>query len=132
MRNLIRSPLTWLLVAEFVMLGALGIVIWNIVATASRPVIASSGPQAPDAAVDASSPLPALTAAVNNNPQRGPRPGLNVDGAFWRERMAQLNVDQVALERLEWRIVHGAMDASKRYVETVVLPAVRSAEGGGG
>jgi len=131
MRNLIRSPLTWLLVAEVVMLGAVGIAIWNFVATASRPVLASPDLQAPDGVGDTSSPLPAL-AAVRSNPLRGPRPGLNVDSAFWRERLAQLNVDQVALERLEWRIVHGAMDAAVRYVETVVLPAVRSAEGGGG
>ena len=131
MRNLIRSPLTWLLVAEVVMLGAVGIAIWNFVATASRPVLASPDLQAPDGVGDTSSPLPAL-AAVRSNPLRGPRPGLNVDSAFWRERLAQLNVDQVALERLEWRIVHGAMDAAMRYVETVVLPAVRSAEGGPG
>lgn len=131
MRNLIRSPLTWLLVAEVVMLGALGIAIWNFVATAGRPVMASPDLQAPDVVGDASSPLPALT-AVRSIPLRGPRPGLNVDSAFWRERLAQLNVDQVALERLEWRIVHGAMDAATRYVETVVLPAVRSAEGGPG
>lgn len=131
MRNLIRSPLTWLLVAEVVMLGALGIAIWNFVSTSSRPVMASPDLQAPDVVGDAGSALPAL-AAVRGHPPRGPLPGLNLDSAFWRERLAQLNVDQVALERLEWRIVHGAMDAAERYVETVVLPAVRSAEGGGG
>jgi hypothetical protein len=131
MRTLIRSPLTWLLVAEVVMLGALGVAIWNFVASANRPVLASPDPQAPDVAADTSSPLPAL-ADVRSNPLRGPRPGLNVDSAFWRERLGRLNLDQVALERLEWRIVHSAMDTAERYVETVVLPAVRSAEGGGG
>ena len=60
--------------------------------------------------------------------QRGPLPGLNVDPGFWRERLAQLNGDQVDLEQLEWRIVHSAEDAAKLYLETVVLPAIQRAE----
>lgn len=131
MRNLLRSPLTWLVAAEIVVVGALGILIWNFVQSATRPVLASPVLQAPDAAGDVGSPLPALT-AVRNSSQRGPRPGLNLDSAFWRGRLALLNSEQVYLQQLEWRIVHDAMDAANRYVETVVLPAVRRAEGGGG
>ena len=59
---------------------------------------------------------------------------LNLDSAFWRDRLQQLNRDQVIFERLEWRIVHNAMDAARRYLETVVLPAIEEAEkvrGGG-
>ena len=37
-------------------------------------------------------------------------------------------VVQVVLAQLEWRLVHGAMETMKRYIETVVLPAVRRAE----
>ncbi|TMC52726.1 MAG: hypothetical protein E6J20_11115 [Chloroflexi bacterium] len=131
MRNLLRSPLAWLVVAEVVIVGTLGIVIWNVVQNATRPVLASPTLQAPDVVGDASPSLPAI-AAINNSSQRGPRPGLNLDSAFWRQRLAQLNSDQVFLEQLEWRIVHNAMDAANRYVETVVLPAVRRAEGAGG
>jgi hypothetical protein len=59
-------------------------------------------------------------------------PGLNVDTAFWRLRLIQLNRDEAAFERLEWRIVHNAMDTIQRYMETVVLPSVERAERGGG
>ena len=65
---------------------------------------------------------------------RGPLPGLNLDSAFWRDRLQQLNRDQVIFERLEWRIIHNAMDAARSYIETVVLPAITEAEkvrGGG-
>src|SRR5258708_36757644 len=104
MRNLIRTPLTWLLVAEVVMLGAVGIAIWNFVATASRPVLASPDLQAPEVVGATSSPLPAL-AAVRTNPLRGPRPGLNVDSAFWRERLAPPDADPVRLAPPGCRVV---------------------------
>ena len=131
MRNFLRSPLAWLVAADVIVVGTLGIVIWNVVENAGRPVLASPEVQAPDVVGDAGSPLPAV-AEIHPSSQRGPRPGLNLDSAFWRQRLAQLNSDQVLLEQLEWRIVHNAMDAANRYVETVVLPAVRRAEGGGG
>lgn len=130
MRKWIGSPLTWFVIAEVLVVGALGIVVWHVIQSATRPVLASPALQAPDVVGDPSPPPPDLT-AIRNSSQRGPRPGLNLDSAFWRQRLAQLNRDQVYLEQLEWRIVHNAMDVANRYVETVVLPAVRHAEGGG-
>ena len=53
---------------------------------------------------------------------------LNLSSAFWRLRLGRLNQDQVFFEQLEWRIVHDAMDAAQRYVETVVLPSIARAE----
>src|SRR5438552_3622143 len=120
MRNFLRSPLAWLVAAEVIVIGTLGIVIWNVVQNAGRPVLASPEVQAPAVVGDAGSPLPAV-AEIHPSSQRGPRPGLNLDSAFWRQRLAQLNSDQVLLEQLEWRIVHNAMDAANRYVETVAL-----------
>ncbi len=55
-------------------------------------------------------------------------PGLNLSSAFWRARLGQLNRDQVFFEQLEWRIIHSAMDAVNRYLETVVLPSIAGAE----
>jgi hypothetical protein len=130
MRKWIGSPLTWFVIAEVLVVAALGVVVWHVTQSATQPVLASPALQAPDVGGDPSPPLPDLT-AIRNSSQRGPRPGLNLDSAFWRERLAQLNRDQVYLEQLEWRIVHNAMDVANRYVETVVLPAVRRAEGGG-
>jgi hypothetical protein len=63
--------------------------------------------------------------------QHGPLPGLNIDSLFWALRLRQLNREQEYFEQLEWRIVHTATEALKRYVETVVLPSVTKAEHAG-
>jgi hypothetical protein len=56
-------------------------------------------------------------------------PGLNVDSRFWRARLAELNQGESSFEQLEWRIVHAAMDTARRYVKSVVMPALARAEG---
>jgi hypothetical protein len=131
MRKLIRSPLVWMLAAEVAVVGALVVVAWNVVVSATRPVAASPALALPDASADAGTPLPELP-ILSPQRQLGPLPGLNLDSSFWRERLAQLNRDQVDLEQLEWHIVHSAEGAAKHYVETVVLPAIQRAEGKGG
>jgi hypothetical protein len=55
-------------------------------------------------------------------------PGLNIDPGFWKLRLAELNGGERTFEQLEWRIVHSAMDAARRYVKSVVLPALAQAE----
>jgi len=129
MRNFLRSPLTWMVVAELVVVGALVVVAWTAFTAASRPALASPTNQLPDSPSDSSAlpDLPVLTPGA-----RGPLPGLNLDSRFWRTRLAELNRDQALLAQVEWRIVHSAMDAMKRYLETVVLPAVQRAEKSGG
>jgi len=129
MRNFLRSPLTWMVVAEFVVVGVLVVVAWTAVTAATRPALASPINQLPDSPSDPSAlpDLPVLTPGA-----RGPLPGLNLDSRFWRTRLAELNRDQALLAQLEWRIVHSAMDAMERYLETVVLPAVQRAEKSGG
>jgi hypothetical protein len=129
MRNFLRSPLTWMVVAEFVVVGALVVVAWTAVTAASRPALASPNNQLSGSPSDSSAlpDLPVLTPGA-----RGPLPGLNLESRFWRTRLAELNRDQALLAQLEWRIVHSAMDAMKRYLETVVLPAVQRAEKSGG
>lgn len=130
MRNVLRSPLTWMIVLEFVVVGALVALAWTMVASASRPALASpavGGPEPTDDATPALPDLPLLSPGTH-----GPVPGLNLDSRFWRSRLAQLNRDEALLVQLEWRIVHSAMDAIQRYVETVVLPAIRHAEHAGG
>src|SRR5205823_13346558 len=99
---------------------------WSVVANASRPVVVSPSIALPGTSTDESAALPDLPDA--SPATRGPVPGLNMNSAFWRARLAQLNREQVVLAQLEWRLVHGAMETMKRYIETVVLPAVRRAE----
>jgi len=127
MRNLIRQPLTWMVVAECVVVALLLIVVWNVVASAASQHPAAAPIQAADApaAVDTPS-LPDLTAVGPPRPVQ--LPGLNLDTGFWRLRLSQLNRDQVFFEQLEWRILHNAMDAAQAYLETVVLPSITHAE----
>ena len=129
MRNLIRSPLTWLVAAEFVVIGALVAVAWNVIASADRPAPRAVA-DAPLATDDPSPDIPEM-AQIDAPPGRGRVPGLAVDPNFWRDRLAQLNGDQAFLEQLEWQVIHSAQDAAERYVETVVLPAIRRAEQAG-
>lgn len=130
MRNLIRNPLTWMVIAEIVLVTALVLMAWNAIAAvvarpaAAAPLFAVAGP-----ALD-QSPLPDLP-AITKPASTAPRPGLNVDPVFWLTRLRALDLDQVAFEQLEWRIVHAATDAAQRYLETVVLPSVSAAERGG-
>jgi hypothetical protein len=128
MRNLIRNPLTWMVVAELVVVTALVALAWSAIAQPARPAVASSaldggGPVGQDAA----SPIPSLPGVGKPGSNPAP-PGLNVDPAFWLNRLQGLNRDQVYFEQLEWRLVHTAMDAARRYLETVVLPSVQRAE----
>jgi hypothetical protein len=131
MRNLIRQPLTWMVIAECVVVALLLVLVWSLVASADAHGGASQIQAAVPLAQDSTSAQPELP----EQPRPAARvqlPGLNFDPGFWRGRLAQLNREQVGLEQLEWRIVHGAMDAAQRYVETVVLPAIVRAERGGG
>jgi hypothetical protein len=128
MRNLIRNPLTWMVVAELVVVTALVALAWTAIAQPARPAVASSALDAGGPVTqDAASPIPSLPGVGKPGSNPAP-PGLNVDPAFWLNRLQGLNRDQVYFEQLEWRLVHTAMDAARRYLETVVLPSVQRAE----
>jgi hypothetical protein len=127
MRNLLRQPLAWMVIAECVVVAMLIVVVWNVVATAAAQRSGTGPVQAIDAPASTETPsLPDLTAAEPAAPVQ--LPGLNLDAGFWRLRLNQLNRDQVFFEQLEWRILHNAMDAAQGYLETVVFPSVTRAE----
>lgn len=127
MRNVLRAPLTWMVIAEFAVVASLIVLAWNAVAHAASPaavvhaVAPADGP--PDAA---SSPLPMLPEL--SRPAGGPFPGLNVDSGFWHARLVELNQEQVYFEQLEWRIVHSGLLAAERYIQGVVVPSLERAE----
>lgn len=127
MRKLLRQPLTWMVIAECVVVTLLIIVVWNVVAAAAVQRPGGAPVQAADAPAATATPLvPELAAAGPATPIQ--LPGLNLDARFWRLRLNQLNRDQVFFEQLEWRILHNAMDAAQGYLETVVLPSITRAE----
>jgi|ERR1700674_207232 len=128
MRNLLRKPLTWMVIAECVVVALLIVVVWNVVATAAGQRPGAAAAQAIDSpAAPSGSPLPEVTVAAGSARQ-AQLPGLNIDAGFWRSRLNQLNREQVFFEQLEWRIVRNAMDAAQAYLETVVLPSITRAE----
>ena len=128
MRNLLRKPLTWMVIGECAVVAALFILAWHLIAGVPAtdfslpPPVASPLPQAGDASG------PVASRVKSPPKQRQLLPGLNVDAGFWRIRLAELNQGQAEFEMLEWRLVHSAMDAAHRYVESVVLPSIARAE----
>jgi hypothetical protein len=127
MRNLLRQPLTWMVIAECIVVALLIVVVWNVVASAATQHAAAPA-QAIDApAIASPSPLPDL-AAAEGQAKPAQLPGLSLDARFWQLRLGQLNRDQVFFEQLEWRVVKSAMDAAQGYLETVVLPSITRAE----
>ena len=132
MRNLLRQPLTWMVVAEFVVVATLMLLAWSMVASAASQHPSTGQIQAAESpAAGSTSPTPELT-DVPRPTTRPQLPGLNLDAGFWRIRLDQLNRDQVSVEQLEWHIVHSAMDTAQHYLETVVLPSITRAERAGG
>src|ERR1700675_49823 len=128
MRKLLRQPLTWMVIAECVVVSLLIVVVWNVVAAAAVQHAAAARAQAVDSPATASdSPLPDVTVGAGQARQVQ-LPGLNIDAGFWRSRLNQLNRDQVFFEQLEWRITRNAMDAAQGYLDTVVLPSITRAE----
>ena len=127
MRNLIRQPLTWMVAAEVIVVLVLMLVLWSLVASAASQRSPASLLPAVASPVDASAP------PLPHPPLARPKaarqlPGLNLGPVFWRLRLDRLNREQVTFEQLEWRVVHAAMDALQRYLETVVLPSIVLAE----
>jgi hypothetical protein len=123
----IRNPLTWMVLAEMVVVSLLIAAAWNVIGTAAKPALASPNLQWPGTSSDPT-PLGAADLSGRKSDQRGPLPGLNLDSSFWQQRLRDLNRDQAYFERLEWRIVHAAMESLRRYLEAVVLPSIRHAE----
>jgi hypothetical protein len=130
MRRVLAKPLTWMVVAEIVVVTALVGVAWHLVAGVARPAVPLVLPAVTGAPLDTAAPDVSPDAVNPPDPTTAPLlPGLNVDPAFWRVRLAALNGAEAQVEALEWRIVHSAMDTVRRYVDSVVVPAVERAEG---
>jgi hypothetical protein len=132
MRNLFRQPLTWMVLAECVVVAALILLVWSLVASAATQHPATAQvPAAESASQGTANPSPDSSQMTRStaHPQL---PGLNLDSGFWRLRLGQLNREQVSFEQLEWHIVHSAMVTAQNYLETVVLPSIARAERAGG
>jgi hypothetical protein len=119
-----------MVLAEIAVVGVLIVVAWHALAGATSSSGAPPLLFPPAAASPADTALPGAGVPVAEGRRRGPLPGLNLGIEFWRRRLGSLNRDEAAFETLEWRITHAVMNAAHEYIESVVLPAVRRAEGG--
>jgi len=129
MRNLLRKPLTWMVLAECLVVAALFMLAWHLLAGGPAPELSLPPATSPPPQADAAGPV---ASRVTVSPRPRPLlPGLNVDATFWRIRLAELNQGEAEFERLEWRLVHAATDAAHRYIESVVIPSIARAERAG-
>ena len=119
-----------MVIAEVMVVGALIAVAWHALVSATSSSAADPLLLPSAAASPADTALPGAGVPVAEGSTHGPAPGLNLAVGFWRLRLGSLNRDEAAFEALEWRITNAVMNAARDYIETVVLPAVRRAEGG--
>jgi hypothetical protein len=120
-----------MVVSECVIVAALAMVAWHMVASPPGPP--ASGAQIAVPTAQAREPVNHGPIVVRSAPPpiNALLPGLNLDSGFWKVRLAELNRGERSFEQLEWRIVHAAMEAARHYVKSVVLPALAQAERSG-
>src|SRR3979411_3555062 len=87
MRRLGRAPLTWMVIAEVAVVGALIAVAWHALAGATSSSTAAPFLFPSVAASPADTALPGAGVPVAAGSTRGPAPGLNLGIEFWRLRL---------------------------------------------
>ncbi|HVC75557.1 MAG TPA: hypothetical protein VND96_03465 [Candidatus Micrarchaeaceae archaeon] len=132
MRNLLRKPLPWIVICECAIVAALAMVAWHMVASQPASLVSGILAAAPTPVPSqAASPAPVTAPGEDAAPADALLSGLNLDSRFWRQRLGELNQGENSFEQLEWRMVQAGMDAARRYVKSVVMPALARAERGG-
>lgn len=130
----LRQPFTWLVVIEFCALAAFGVLGWHLLgARLGAPpggAVAAVPPVGPPPAPAASTPQPAVSLSIPTPARAGPTPGLGTSPDFLNRQLHAVNRDESAWEGAEWTILQAGMRFARAYIESVVLPAVRSAQGG--
>ncbi len=133
---LFRPPLAWLLVAETLLVGAIGALAWHswqgrhapaAVAAAPGPAATAGAPALDRDRQAGPEPTPS-TGAADPSPRAGLPPGLRTDPEFLSGQLAELNRVESTFEKLEWRATSAIVDAIQHYVERVVLPSIERTE----
>ena len=124
-----RRVLAFLVAGELAVVGGLGALAWHIWQQGQPPGGGRAATSLPALQQGASpQPSPATTMPASLQPSAAPTPGLRTDPQFLSRATLDINREEAALEQLEWRIVHGATDGIRAYIERVVLPAVSRAQ----
>jgi hypothetical protein len=125
-----RQILGLLVAGELTVVGSLAAVAWHIWLQGQAPNPGGATPSQQAAAPSQLTPRPSPSASVRvpAGPSSPPTPGIRTDPAFLSQVTLDINREEVALEQLEWRIIHGATDAARTYIQRVVLPAISHAQ----
>lgn len=137
--SLFRKPLFVMLAVEALLVLAFGGVAWHIwhsrqeTGSASAGTIPAQPSQRPELGQTR---LPSPSAVPRAGPRHpspaAPTPGFRADADFFARQFQDINRDQARLESIEWRLVKGAIQGMKSYLERVVVPRVERAEGRSG
>lgn len=130
--SLLRKPFLLLVAGEVAVLSTLGYGAWHFLQSNGGPPAqpASATASAPQVATHSSpnpvsgGPVPAVPAA----PHPSATPGYRTDPLFFNNQTWDMNREQSALEHAEWQIAHAIMTGAHRYIDDVILPAVRKAQ----
>jgi uncharacterized membrane protein len=136
--SLPRRPFLLVVAAEALLVAGLAGAAWHVWQSRATPPPAATiaAPPAPGRSDPAQLRPPQTSPPLPRPPTPGPvaggpLPGIRTDPAFLDRQLRDINREQSSLEDLEWRVVKGATDAMRRYLERVVLPAVERAQRGG-
>jgi hypothetical protein len=125
-----RHVLALLVAGELAVVGALGAVAWHLWQQSQAPnqggAVSLPAPAPPQG--NQPQPSPSATMPVPVQPSAAPTPGFRTDPLFLSQATLDINRDEAALEQLEWRIVHAAMNGARTYIQRVVLPAIARAQ----
>ena len=111
-----------------VLLGAaLAVAGWRVLEAARQPAPRASLVR-PRPAFHPQGPAPAALPSMPSTTAAPGRAHLETGTAFLRSRLAQLNRDEAAWSRAQWRIIDALLGAIRRYLDSTVVPAVLSAE----
>lgn len=114
-----------MVVSECAIVAALAMVAWHVVVSPPAPqpsLLRAASPTAQARRPATSGPV--IVAGDQRASSNAALPGLNLNSSFWRARLADLNRGENSFEQLEWRVVNAAVAATRRYVESVVVPAL--------
>jgi hypothetical protein len=133
---LLRRPLFLMIAVEALLVVGVAGVAWHVWQSRQEAASAAAGPsstgQSPPAGLGPAR-FPKPSTVPRASPGRPspppPAPGFRVDADFLARQFGDVNRDQAALERTEWRLVRAAIDGMRSYLERVVLPLVERAEG---
>jgi hypothetical protein len=130
-----RQVLGLLVAGELAVVGGLLAAAWHVWQGNHAPV--GGGAAAPPLGTSPlgsgqPQPSPAATVPTPLRPAASATPGLRTDPLFLGQATEDINREEAAFQQLEWRIVQGATDGMRTYIQRVVLPAISRAQRGAG